>query len=88
MTASREPSNQSFEVDREATVCSASRRFFLNLRLVSGMARNGHGYAPPRLHFANQHIRTIPLTGATRLTFGAGFLNNFLKRRRVRRVPA
>src|SRR5215831_1148472 len=29
MTASREPSNQSFEVDREATVCFASRRFFL-----------------------------------------------------------
>ena len=27
MTANREPSNQSFEVDREATVCSASRRF-------------------------------------------------------------
>src|SRR5262245_56099778 len=27
MTASREPSNQSFEVDREATVCFASRRF-------------------------------------------------------------
>ena len=27
MTASREPSNQSFEVDREATVCTASRRF-------------------------------------------------------------
>jgi hypothetical protein len=31
MTANREPSNQSFEVDREATVCSASRRFFLRL---------------------------------------------------------
>jgi len=29
MTASREPSNQSFEFDREATVCFASRRFFL-----------------------------------------------------------
>jgi hypothetical protein len=28
MTANREPSNQSFELDREATVCSASRRFF------------------------------------------------------------
>jgi hypothetical protein len=27
MTANREPSNQSFEVDREATVCTASRRF-------------------------------------------------------------
>jgi hypothetical protein len=27
MTANREPSNQSFETDREATVCSASRRF-------------------------------------------------------------
>jgi hypothetical protein len=27
MTANREPSNQSFEVDREATVCFASRRF-------------------------------------------------------------
>ena len=37
MTASCEPSNQSFEVDREATVCYASRRFFLiiPLRLVS-----------------------------------------------------
>src|SRR5262249_41798832 len=29
MNASREPSNQSFEVDREATVCFASRRFFM-----------------------------------------------------------
>jgi hypothetical protein len=29
MTADSEPSNQSFEVDREATVCFASRRFFL-----------------------------------------------------------
>jgi hypothetical protein len=28
MTANREPSNQSFEVDREATVCFASRRLF------------------------------------------------------------
>src|SRR6516165_886267 len=27
MTANCEPSNQSFETDREATVCSASRRF-------------------------------------------------------------
>jgi hypothetical protein len=29
MTANREPSNQSFEIDREATVCLANRRFFL-----------------------------------------------------------
>jgi hypothetical protein len=37
MTANREPSNQSFEIDREATVCTASRRFLLiHLRLVSG----------------------------------------------------
>jgi hypothetical protein len=28
MTANREPSNQGFETDREATVCAASRRFF------------------------------------------------------------
>jgi hypothetical protein len=27
MTANHEPSNQSFEIDREATVCTASRRF-------------------------------------------------------------
>src|SRR5215831_3041613 len=27
MTANREPPNQSFEIDREATVCTASRRF-------------------------------------------------------------
>src|SRR5215472_12832065 len=27
MTANSEPSNQSFEIDREATVCTASRRF-------------------------------------------------------------
>jgi hypothetical protein len=27
MTANREPSNQSFEIGREATVCTASRRF-------------------------------------------------------------
>src|SRR6516162_6630421 len=31
MTASREPSNQSFEVDREATVRYASRRFFFRI---------------------------------------------------------
>jgi hypothetical protein len=29
MPANGEPSNQSFEVDREATVCFANRRFFL-----------------------------------------------------------
>jgi hypothetical protein len=29
MTANREPSNQSFETDREATVCTANRRFLL-----------------------------------------------------------
>jgi hypothetical protein len=29
MTANLEPSNQSFETDREATVCTASRRFLL-----------------------------------------------------------
>jgi hypothetical protein len=29
MTANREPSDQSFEIDREATVCLANRRFFL-----------------------------------------------------------
>src|SRR5262249_38372740 len=28
MTASREPSNQSFEFDREAAVCSGNRRYF------------------------------------------------------------
>ncbi len=33
MTANRERSNQSFEGDREATVCFASRRFFL---IISG----------------------------------------------------
>jgi len=27
MTANHEPSNQGFEIDREATVCNASRRF-------------------------------------------------------------
>jgi hypothetical protein len=31
MTANHEPSNQSFEIDREATVCTASRRFFMRL---------------------------------------------------------
>jgi hypothetical protein len=36
MTANREPSNQSFETDREATVCTASRRF-LPLCGVSGL---------------------------------------------------
>jgi hypothetical protein len=30
MNANREPSNQSFEIDREAAVCSADRRFFLH----------------------------------------------------------
>jgi hypothetical protein len=33
MTANREPSNQSFETDREATVCLANRRFFLMMRV-------------------------------------------------------
>src|SRR6516165_5730620 len=35
MTASREQSNQSFEFDREATVCYASRRFFFAYGLRS-----------------------------------------------------
>ena len=30
MSANREPSNQSFEVDREATVCLANRRFLFD----------------------------------------------------------
>src|SRR6516162_2011707 len=38
MTASREPSNQSFEFDREATVCSASRRFFSHTALRSDLS--------------------------------------------------
>jgi hypothetical protein len=36
MTASREPSNQSFEVDREAAVCSANRRFLLFAPILVG----------------------------------------------------
>jgi len=35
MTANHEPSNQSFEIDREATVCTASRRFFFDGPLLS-----------------------------------------------------
>src|SRR5262249_22897796 len=42
MTANREPSNQSFEIDREATVCTASRRFLPFER------------TPPRLLFRSQ----------------------------------
>jgi hypothetical protein len=40
MTANREPSNQSFEIDREATVCTASRRF-LPLCGAAGNGRRG-----------------------------------------------
>ena len=38
MTASREQSNQSFEFDREATVCYASRRFFFAYGLRSDLS--------------------------------------------------
>ena len=38
MTASREQSNQSFEFDREATVCYASRRFFFAYGLRSNLS--------------------------------------------------
>jgi hypothetical protein len=34
MTANREPSNQSFETDREATVCTANRRFLLSFHFT------------------------------------------------------
>jgi len=37
MTANREPSNQSFEIDREATVCTAGRRFFLIISFAIGL---------------------------------------------------
>jgi hypothetical protein len=40
MTASREPSNQSFEIDREAAVCSANRRFFLIISCAIGLSDN------------------------------------------------
>ena len=38
MTANREPSNQSFEIDREATVCTASRRFSLKTSFATVFA--------------------------------------------------
>src|SRR5215831_5712601 len=48
MTASCEPSNQSFEVDREATVCYASRRFFLITPCAIGLSKtSSHTRAPP-----------------------------------------
>ena len=50
MTANREPSNQSFEIDREATVCSASRRFlpfdrWPALNTVNGKERPPLGFS-------------------------------------------
>jgi len=41
MTANCEPSNQSFETDREATVCTASRRFLPLHGVVDGKAVPG-----------------------------------------------
>ena len=38
MPANREPSNQSFEIDREATVCTASRRFSLKTSFATVFA--------------------------------------------------
>jgi hypothetical protein len=42
MTANREPSNQSFEVDREATVCTASRRFFIAIGRCPALSGGRH----------------------------------------------
>src|SRR5262252_3093044 len=63
MTANREPSNQGFETDREATVCSASRRFLLvstsscnRRRSASGEPRCDTGYcARPIRHALSRH---------------------------------
>jgi hypothetical protein len=41
MPANREPSNQNFEIDREATVCLASRRFFMRLVAAPRLAMVG-----------------------------------------------
>jgi hypothetical protein len=46
MHVNREPSNQSFEIDREATVCFASRRFFL-LVLVNARSKR---FCKPSCH--------------------------------------
>jgi hypothetical protein len=45
MTASREPSNQSFEFDREATVCFASRRFFLMVSCAIDLRKRHFSHA-------------------------------------------
>ena len=42
MTANCEPSNQSFEIDRDATVCTASRRF---LAVLWGSQERRIGFA-------------------------------------------
>jgi hypothetical protein len=42
MTANREPSNQSFEVDREATVRTASRRFFIVIGRCPALSSGRH----------------------------------------------
>jgi hypothetical protein len=41
MSANREPSNQSFDVDREATVCLANRRFFLTTFVAKNPQQRG-----------------------------------------------
>src|SRR6266704_3386716 len=48
MTANREPSNQSFETDREATVCTANRRFLLFCD-VSLYRKAAKAQEPPQL---------------------------------------
>src|SRR5215472_2089547 len=49
MTANREPSNQGFEIDREATVCTASRRFLPFYGERQANARQGALKYPAKL---------------------------------------
>jgi hypothetical protein len=63
MSTNREPSNQSFEVDREAAVCSANRRFFLTSRRT-GLVRQSYRvllFWNPMIVAVDQLMSAIPL---------------------------
>jgi hypothetical protein len=61
MTANRGPSNQSFEIDREATVCTASRRFAVMRPRDSANAR---------------HVACRPMSVRVLVRFGSWLFSN------------
>jgi hypothetical protein len=71
MTANHEPSNRSFEIDREATVCAASRRFLPLCGREAALTRGTSLAGPMFAHQSPISITQMPSMSTRRLIFEA-----------------